>query len=736
MSQNQTNKPSVVYLSTYPPRQCGIATFTADLTNATGQVFNLEPLIVAVNTTEISHLPYPEKVLFEISQTNPGDYLEAAQKINRLEKVKLVNIQHEFGIFGGEYGSYILTFMEELKKPIVTTFHTVIPNPGDILRETVRKISDNSKGITVMTGSGKEILEKDYSIDPGKIQVIPHGIHSVNYKTSEQAKQRLWLSGSLVLSTFGLLGPGKGIEFVLDALPPIIEKFPNVRFLIIGATHPVVLKQDGEAYRNFLTKKVYDLGLANNVIFYNNYLAIDNLLRLLEATDVYISSSLDPIQAVSGTLSYALGSGRPVVSTAFAQAKQDITDDVGVLVGFRDPGAFTNAILRLLEDGNLRTQMGKNAYFRTRHMIWQNVANSYVRYFAQFTPELYEMQRELPQVKMSYLTRLTDPFGIIQFAKLTEPDTSSGYTLDDNARALIVSVLHYKRFRLVSSLKLAKTYLDFISYVAKPDGYYDNYVEPDKSINTERNGRDNLEDSTARGLYALTQTIVTKEVPKPFRIQARKIFDHSFKSKISFSSPRAAGFYIKALYFLLSKWKDKEIYEAIKYHCEHLVSLYTHHSTPDWEWFEHHLTYSNAILPEALLLGYKVVGDERYLKIATKTVNSLIDHTFKNGIYMPIGQSGWFIKGGKRQFFDQQPEDVAATVEMLNTIYQITHEKKYNDLAYKAFYWFLGENVLGQIVYDRTTGGCYDGIGENFINLNQGAESTIAYLTARLSFEE
>jgi len=755
MNINQQNKSLprrqaswIVCLATFSPRQCGIATFTADLTNAIDQMFgpSVKSKIVAMNLSEVSHFPYPDKVILQISQPREEDYVNAANKLNQLKEVKLVNIQHEFGIFGGEYGSHLLLFLKKLQKPIVTTFHTVLPDPDERMRDIVAAIMKYSKGIIVMTHSSREILKKDYGLDPDRIQVIPHGIHHVPYRTSKYAKSALGFYGKLILSTFGFLNPSKGIEYVIEALPAVVEKFPNVRFLVAGVTHPAVLGQEGETYRNFLIKKVYELGLSNYVSFYNTYFVVNKLLQFLEATDVYLSTSLNPNQAVSGTLSYALGSGRPVISTAFAQAKQDITSEVGILIDFKNPQAFTDAIIKLISNNELCLQMGKNAYFRTRHMTWENVALSYMKYFSQFAPELTLGQRKFPPIKLEHLAKLTDNFGIIQFTKLTEPDLSSGYTLDDNARALIAVALHYKKFGAHSALKLASIYLNFLYRMAKPDGYFDNYVNSNRAIDRQRNIKENSEDPSARALYALALVSITKQIPKRFRKQAHSLFEQSFQKNIAFSSPRAIAFYIKALHCLLSKWKDPKTLAVLRSCCEQLIILYEKSRSLDWEWFEPYLTYSNAILPEALILGYKITGERRYLEVSEKTFNFLIKHTFtpldskhltgfKDNMYIPIGQSGWFPKGGARQYFDQQPEDTAATVEVLNTMFQVTNVKYYKELANIAFNWFLGDNVLGQVVCDRATGGCHDGIGEKFINLNQGAESTISYLLARLSFE-
>lgn len=737
MSTDQQNKSWVVCISTFPPRQCGLATFTADLTDAIDRIFgpSVKSKIVAMNLTEVSHFSYSSKVIFKINQPRQEDYVSVANKINKLKKVKIVNIQHEFGIFGEEYGSHLLLLLEKLQKPIVTTFHTVLPNPDERRRDIVQSIMKYSKGIIVMTNSSKGILEKDYGLDPDRIQVIPHGIHHVSYRANKQAKFALGFSDKIILSTFGFLSPGKGIEYIIEALPKVVEKFPNVGLLIAGPTHPVVLEQEGETYRNFLTQKVRQLDLSNYVYFYNTFLNINKFLQFLEATDIYLSTSLNWDQAVSGTLSYALGSGRPVISTSFAQAKEDITDEVGILIDFKNPQAFTDAIIKLISDNDLRLHMGKNAYFRTRHMTWENIANSYVKYFSQFAPELISGQKRLPPIKLEHLAKLTDDFGIIQFAKLTEPDISSGYTLDDNARALIAVVIHYKKFRTNSALKLASIYLNFVCRVAKPDGYFDNYVNSKRDVDKQRNIQENSEDPSARGLYALALVSTTGQIPKRMRYQAHSLFEQSFQKNIAFSSPRAIAFYIKALYCLLLKRKEPRTLAVLRSYCEQLVDLYEKSRSSDWEWFERYLTYSNAILVEALILGYKITGEKKYLEVSKKTINFLIEQIFKDNMYISIGQSGWFFRGGERQYFDQQPEDVAATVGLLNTMFQVTKDDLYKGLANIAFNWFLGNNVLGQVVYDRSTGGCYDGLGKKFINLNQGAESTISYLFARLFFE-
>jgi glycosyltransferase involved in cell wall biosynthesis len=742
----------IVHLSTYPPRKCGIATFTKDLLNAMDDLLaaNVETRVVAMNASAVLRHHYPGKVIHEISHERENEYVDAAKELNQQDTVKLVNVQHEFGIFGGDHGLYLLPFLQTLKKPKVINFHTVLPDPDEELLSVVRSLDETIDGITVMTTRSRRILEKDYGVPSNKIWVIPHGIHSQSYAPSNRAKAALGFGDMTVFSTFGLLNRGKGLEYVIEALPQIIRRFPKIVYIIFGATHPVTLREEGEAYRNSLIQSVYDLGLEDHVKFYNRYLPLRDLLRLLKATDVYISPSLDPNQAVSGTLSYALGMGRPVISTAFAQAKEDITDEVGLLVDFMDTEAYAHAMIQLLENPDMQQQLGRNAYFRTRRMTWPNVAIQYCKVYSSCAPDLAEAieERTFPKVKLDYLSRLTTNFGIVQFARLTKPEFSSGYTLDDNARALMAVALYYDQLRAASPggltptqktdlSKLMDTYLRFVESVSNEDGGFINYVRTDGTADKELNKRHNLEDANGRAMYSLAVTATIDALPKNTRRRALELLEQKMGSGISIGSPRAIALYAKSLCALLEKGieiDDLNLEQLLRDQCNRLMRLYEESSSHDWKWFELYLTYSNAVLPEALLLGGKLTGEDSYLDVGKQSLDFLVSLTFTNEKYMPIGQDGWHVKGRRRTHFDQQPEDVAAMVSALKTAFLITKDDNYRKLMYRAFYWFLGDNSLNQVVYDRTTGGCYDGVGRSQINLNQGAESTISYLLARLAF--
>ncbi|MFC2017797.1 glycosyltransferase [Chloroflexota bacterium] len=745
-------KLSVVYVSTFPPRKCGIATFTEDLSRAMDEMLApaVTSRICAMNRDGVVSYRYPQKVIFQINQDNEEEYVSTAQSINLMDELKLVNIQHEFGIFGGEWGSNLVPFLEVLIKPVVITFHTVLPEPDEVLYNAVRSATESACGVIVMTTLARRILVEDYGIPDKKIKVIPHGIHSQPYTSSQQAKKLLGYSGRVVLSTFGLIGRSKGLEYVIDALPQVVRSFPDFVYIIVGATHPGVLREEGESYRKFIIEKIYKLGLYDHVRLYNKYFPLSELLNFLKASDIYVSPSLNPNQAVSGTLSYALGIGRPVISTAFAQAREIVTDDVGITVDFRNSQAYADAILQLVENEDHRLQLGMNAYFRTRNMTWHNVAVNYARFFSQCAPRLSGIieQKSLPKIKLNHLIHLTDDFGIIQFAKLNKRDVSSGYALDDVARALTVAVLYYGRLGPSTKnpsvakqkrdlIRIINTYIDFVSFVAQPDGSFQNFVNVDRTISNDLNELVNLDDANARTVYALAVTSTTGSLPSAIRQNAFDLLQKRMKFNVSFGSPRAVARYIKALCVLVNGKvliEGIDLDNVIRRQCDRLVELYEDNNHADWEWFEKYLTYSNGVMPEALFLGYRVTRDERYLTVGRKTLDFLIKVSLINGIYMPVGQDGWFHRKGKRYHFDQQPEEVKSMVYALRAGFLVTGDEEYSRLMRQVFNWFLGENSLNQVVYDRTTGGCYDGVGRTAINLNQGAESTVSYLMARLAF--
>ncbi|MBI4836071.1 MAG: glycosyltransferase [Candidatus Abawacabacteria bacterium] len=725
----------IVTLTTFPPRACGIATFSNDLFQAFDQLFapELQTKVIAMTSESTPELSYSDKVIYQLAQNQQADYAAIAQKLNALSQVKLVSIHHEFGLFGGKYGDYLLRFTQILQKPLVITFHTILPEPDEHLLYVVQTLANQAQSIIVMTSVSRNILETVYGIDREKIVVIPHGIHPVSFAASSKAKKILQIPlDRVLLSTFGLLSKSKGIEYVLDALPAVIAQFPNTHYLILGVTHPVVLQEEGESYRNFLIDKITELGLEKHVSFHNHFLATDELLQFLNATDIYLATPLNPNQAVSGTLSYALGTGRPVIATAFAQAKEAITSDIGILVDFKQSQQITAALLTLLQDPLKQIALGKTAYFKTRSMTWPNIATAYMKTFQKLSIYLNKYKQHAPEIKLDHLMKLTDDFGIIQFAQLAEPDISSGYTVDDNARALIVTVRHYQQNKSAVTLEAALTFLNFLLFVRKSDNKFENYVNQNRELSSQQNNQENLDDANGRTLYALAVAGTSSNMSPLVQKKAQRMYEQSFLVADAFTSPRAKAFLIKSLVLQIQFHPHPILIEQLQVNCDYLLQLYQTYHTADWQWFEPILTYSNALLSEALLCGYTVTQNAEYWEIGKITLDFLIAHTFKNNMYMPIGQHGWFQRGGKRQIFDQQPEDTASMIEALKTMYTISQIELYQELCNRAFHWFLGENLLGQLIYDQVTGGCYDGLGKHGVNLNEGAESTLSYLSSRL----
>ncbi len=719
----------ILYMGTYPPRECGIATFTRDLTKAVGRKFSpgVASKILAMNRNSTNIYNYPKEVIMQISDSNKEEYARAAEEINGIEAIKLINIQHEFGIFGGKDGDYLLDFLGRVNKPVIVTFHTVLPKPNEHLRNVVRKISEKSACIIVMANKAIEILAGDYGIK-SDIFMIPHGIPTVPLTSSSGEKSKIGCKGRIVLSSFGLISGNKGYEHVIEALPEVIKKFPSLVYLIIGQTHPVVRKNEGERYRLFLESRIRALGLQKHVKFYNKYLRLGEITKYLRATDVYISSGINPNQIVSGTLSYAMGCGRPVVSTPFLHAKESIGGRNGILVDFNSPKSFEDGIIKLVSDLEAAAGMGRNSYYYTRHMTWPNVALSYMEVFSKYA-SMPEARKAIPRIDLKHLANLTDNFGIIQFANNTEPDVSSGYTLDDNARALIAACMHHNLFNDSSNLKLISIYTGFIENVQQNGGRLYNYVDSSRKVNLEHWS----DDPHGRALWALGFLISTTTVPPEIKEKAERIFANAINPLKEMKSPRAIAFSILGLCFYNKTRFSPENVSMIRQLADSLEYLYRRNSAGEWKWFEKYLTYSNSKLSEALFCAYTATKEKKYLYAAEESLNFLINATFENGMLLPVGNDGWYLHNGSKADFDQQPVDAASMVQTLLVAANVTKNNCYIEKALAAFEWFLGNNSLKQVVYDETTGGCHDGIGKSCINLNQGAESTIEYLIARLS---
>lgn len=722
----------ILYMSTFPPRECGIATFAQDLVSNIDKRYHphLRSIILAMNKNETNTYNYQKKVAFQLDDSDIDKYISLAKKINRIDKIKLVSIQHEFGIFGGQYGSYLNAFLEILEKPAIITFHSVLPAPDVQMIKTIQAIARRVNAIIVMNERGRKILREVYGVRTD-IHVIYHGIPYTPFGSGEKEKKHLGYKDRLVLCSFGMINPGKGYEYVIDALPRVIQQFPNVIYLVVGETHPVVRGHEGERYRKLLEQRVKRLGIENHVKFYNKYVTLDEIIMYLRACDVYISSGLDPNQITSGTLSYAIGCGRPVISTPFLHALEDVTPERGLLVNFRDPRSFSDAIIQLLSNPTLRKTMGSHAYHTTRNRTWENVAGEYFKVFKRHIDLEEGFIEVLPKIRFRHLLNLTDNFGVIQFAKNTKPDLASGYTLDDVSRGLIAISMHYEKTKQPELVQVMETYLNFIKYV-EADGKFYNFVNYKKEVDREIWS----EDAHGRAIWALGYLLSLEKIPPALKKEAQALFDRSFGVNQCISSPRAMCFMLIGYYYLHQAHHTEQIKNLISELARSLRDLYFENSTKDWHWFEKYLTYDNSKFSEALFYAYLSTGNEEYLTIAQESLNFLISVCFQKDIFCPIGQRGWYSKEGRRAYFDQQPLEAGSMVQALAIAHHITKHEEYFTKAMKAFSWFLGRNMINHALYNRVTGGCYDGLGETTININQGAESTISYLLARLTLED
>lgn len=723
-------KPTIVFVSTYPPRECGIATFTQDLftycRKTLGPGFSCK--IAALNLSPLDTYKYPPEVEWELDQNSKADYLKLARTVNTNPNISGVILQHEYGIFGGVDGDKILFFMQYCKKPIIVTLHTALPTPSPKMREVTAKIIEYASNVIVLTKSSKEIIEEVYPHSRGKTFIIPHGIHPVAFSDQKEFKNKLELKNHIILSTFGLLSRGKGIEYAINALPDVVKKYPSVLYLILGETHPVIRRNEGEKYRLELVRLVTKLGLKKHVKFYDQYLSLSDLLEFLQATDIYISTSTNPNQAVSGTLSYALGTGRAVISTEFAQSKEIITPEIGKLVPIKDSSALSAAILDLLGDSEKLPTLARNAYDKTRVMLWSNVAQKYTNLL---------MRTIVPPVNMRHLYKMTDDFGLLQFSKFSVPDKDSGYTLDDNVRALIACGWFIEQKPNKKIQAMINIYLAFLKKCQNKDGSFTNYLGYKDKLPTGQNNMEDLEDTWARAMWALGEIMSNKSFSKEAKNQAKKMFLLALKNKSKLTHLRGKAFAIKSFALAIDALPEhkKLLLGYLRKYADSLMDALKENSHKSWVWFEKDLNYNNALLSESLLIAGDCLRDPVYTSKGLQSLRFLIGKTFTSDMYMPIG-SGWYKNSEKRNQFDQQPEDPGAMILALYRAYKTTKSEEYKNLAKKCFSWFLGNNSLNKSLYDEVTGGCYDGLHSDRVNLNQGAESLISYLMSNYTISQ
>ena len=734
--QNNIVLPEILVLSSFPPRECGIATYSEDLITALNKKFgsSFHIKICALESGKASYTYKPE-VIYVMDTSVAENFAETAGKINQNDKIDMVLIQHEFGFFQKQKKAFI-DFLHQLTKPVTIVFHTVLPHPDMALKDEVQNIVNACGAIIVMTHYAETVLTNHYDIPHSKIAVIAHGTHLVPHLSKDFLKEKYKLTGKKVLTTFGLLSSGKSIETTLKALPGIAAEIPEVMFLIIGKTHPEVVKNEGEKYREQLKQMVVDLGIEKHVRFINSYLALDELLEYLQLTDIYLFTSNDPNQAVSGTFVYAMSCSCPIISTPIPHAKEVLTKENGILIDFQNSKQLSEAVLRLFNDEPLLKEFSNNTLQKIVFTAWENSAVAHAKLMVSQMGRKLKISYTLPEIKLDHLVKMTTDFGMFQFCKINQPDVSSGFTIDDNARALITVAMHYELTKDKNDLKLMGIYLNFIRFCLQSGGNFLNYVDIDKNF-TAQNHDVNLDDANGRTVWALGFLISKKTIlPDELIATATTIFEKTLPHIETIHSTRALAFIIKGLYFYNKVSISTENVLLSERLADRLVNMYQFESAKNWEWFESYLTYANSILSEAMLCAYLITGKVRYKLIAVESFDFLLSHIFnKNGIEV-ISNKRKFTKGEIAPKFGEQPIDVAYTILTLSKFYDEFDDKKYLHQLTTAFNWFLGENRLNQIIYNPCTGGCYDGLEEHNINLNQGAESTVSYLMARMTVEK
>jgi glycosyltransferase involved in cell wall biosynthesis len=726
----------IIVITSYPPRECGIATYSQDLIKALNNKFrrSLSIKVCALNTGNQNY-EYPEEVKFVLDTSQVNSYLNLAQSINDDEHIQMVLVQHEFGLYKEQEMAF-LQMLYELSKPIVLVFHTVLPKPDLHLKKEVKNIVAACKNIIVMTNTSANILMYDYGISKNKISIIAHGTHLVQYLNGKLLKEKYNLSGRKVLTTFGLLSRGKSLETTIEALPAIVKNSPEVIFLIIGKTHPEVVKSDGEVYRNGLIQRVKELHLEDHVRFINKYLSLPELLEYLQLTDIYLFTSNDPNQAVSGTFVYAMSCGCPIISTPIPHAVELLSKDTGMIFDFNNSKQLADDVIILLNNNQLRKRITTKTIEKIVYTAWENSAVAHAALFEKIAGDKIKIQYNLPEINLNHLKAMTTDIGIIQFSKINQPDLSTGYTLDDNARAMVAICMNYKKDSSQERIAEIRKYLGFIKFCQQPGGDFLNYVDQNKNF-TDQNKEVDLDDSNGRAVWALGYLFLLKgTIPSGIITEAEAIFQKSLPHLAKIEAPRAMAFVIKGIYYRQKGIKTSEYPDLIKEFADRLLELYKHEATDKWEWFEDCLTYANSVLPEAMLYAWLITKKTIYKDIAITSFDFLLRHTFnENGIEV-ISNKTWLQKGQIAAHYGEQPIDVAYTIMTLDKFYEVLKDEDYYKKMVIAFNWFLGCNRLQQIIYNPCTGGCYDGLEETHVNINQGAESTVSYLMARLTIEK
>jgi glycosyltransferase involved in cell wall biosynthesis len=730
----------IAFLGNHLPRQCGIATFTTHLSDAiAAQSEDLDCVVLAMNDRD-NRYAYPGRVRFEIAEGDLSSYRRAADFLN-VNTVDVLCVQHEYGIFGGKVGAHVLVLLRELRMPIVTTLHTILGEPTSLHQAAMEELAKLSDRLVVMSAHGATLLHDVYGVSPDKIDLIPHGIPHV--VSTVGSKDRLGVEGRSVILTFGLLSPDKGIEHVIDALPAILVRHPRCVYIVLGATHPHVKARDGESYRLMLENRARALGVEGSLIFHNRFVSQEELTEFLAAADIYITPYLQPEQITSGTLAYAVGAGKAVISTPYRYARELLAGDRGILVPWRDASAIARHVVDLLSDDPKRLALGARAAAHGRDMTWPAVARRYLESFDRAQREHADRRRTtfqaqtlasrpagLPEISLEHLRLMTDETGMLQHATFCVPRYAEGYCLDDNARALLLMA----RIEEAGTddgpdvRGLASRYLAFVYHAFNAElGCFRNFLSYGRQWMEDCGS----EDSHGRALWALG-AVVGRSTNPGRQTLAGDLFHAALPAVSQFTSPRAWAFALLGIdEYLRAFGGDRRVQAIGKVMAERLLDLFRRSSQPDWPWFEDRVTYCNAHLSQALIVSGAWMERDEMKAAGTQSLDWLAAlQRSKSGSFAPVGSNGFYRRDETLAAFDQQPVEAYAMVSACLDAQRLDGHGRWALYARAAFNWFLGENHLHQPLYDPSTGGCRDGLHAERANENQGAESTLSFLLA------
>lgn len=739
-----TRPERIAFLGGFVPRLCGIATFTHDLCEAVAKEVPGSLCIAGAVNDRIEGYHYPERVRFELDQRDLDSYRRAADFLN-FSNVDVLCLQHEFGIYGGPAGSHLLALLKEVRMPVVTTLHSVLRDPNADQRKVMEELLRRSARLVVMARKGAEILRETYGAPEAKVDIIHHGIPDMPFLDSSFYKEQLGVEGRKVLLTFGLIGPGKGLEHAIEALPEIVKRHPSAVYLVLGATHPHLVAQEGERYRLSLERRAEELGVKENVIFYNRFVSLEDLKEFIGATDIYLTPYLSEAQITSGTLAYVFGAGKAVVSTPYWHAQELLAEERGILVPFRDPHAIAEGVCAFLDDPVRMQTTRERAYAMGREMLWPAVARRYLESFQRARTDRRTAPRsafagwtlasrpyDLPPLRLDHVLRMSDGTGMLQHARFNVPDFNEGYCTDDNARAFILCNLLSELGGRPPSDDLDRLATSYLAFLAAAMNHQTRRFRNFMSHGRQWLEHSGSEDSHARALWAVG-TGAARSRNEGHRKLSTQLFERGLPGVESFSSPRAWAFTLLGIREYLHRFPGNSDAQSMREVLTlKLLGCWKSCATENWPWFESTATYDNARLCQALILSGQSMPHPEALEIGLRSLGWLVSvQRTQAGHFRPIGSNGYYARDGAHADFDQQPMEAHAMVSTCLEAFRATHDASWSHEAKRAFEWFLGRNDLGLPLYDSSTGGCADGLHQDRISENQGAESTLAFHLAR-----